>query len=91
MKQSRFMSLVESIANVAVGYCVALLTQLIVFPWFGIAASLAEHLAIGAAFTGVSVLRSYTMRRLFEAWRVRRERFALTRHSDHEMIGPARS
>jgi hypothetical protein len=36
MKQSCFMSLAESIANVAVGYCVAVLTQLIVFPWFWI-------------------------------------------------------
>jgi len=73
MKQSRLMSLVESIANVAVGYGLALVTQLIVFPWFGIAASLAEHLAIGAAFGGVSILRSYLLRRLFEHWRVRRE------------------
>lgn len=74
MKQSRFMSLVESIANVTVGYCLALVTQLIVFPWFGLAASLAEHLAIGAAFTAVSILRSYLLRRLFEHLRVGRSR-----------------
>ncbi len=42
MKQSRLMSLAESIANVAVGYGLALATQLIVFPWFGIAASLGD-------------------------------------------------
>ena len=34
MKQSRIMSLVEAIANVAVGYGVAVATQLVVFPWF---------------------------------------------------------
>jgi hypothetical protein len=90
MKQSRFMSLAESIANVAVGYLLALATQVIVFPLFGIKASLPEHLAIGAAFTSVSALRSYVLRRLFEAWRVRRERFALIRHSDHETIGGGR-
>jgi hypothetical protein len=72
MKQSRLMSLAESIANVVVGYGLALVTQLIVFPWFGIAASFAEHLAIGAAFTVVSILRSYLLRRLFEHWRVGR-------------------
>jgi thiosulfate reductase cytochrome b subunit len=72
MKQSRLMSLVESIANVAAGFGLALATQLIVFPWFGIAASLAEHLAIGAAFTVVSILRSYLLRRLFEHWRLGR-------------------
>jgi hypothetical protein len=80
MKQSRLMSLVESIANVAVGYGLALATQVVVFPLFGIAASLSEHLAIGAAFTGVSILRSYALRRLFEAWRIRREQAALVGH-----------
>jgi hypothetical protein len=90
MKQSRFMSLVESIANIAVGYMLALATQLVVFPLFGITATLPEHLAIGAAFTSVSVLRSYMLRRLFEAWRVRHERLALFRHSDHEIIETSR-
>jgi hypothetical protein len=91
MKQSRLMSLVESIANVAVGYGLALATQVVVFPLFGITATLPEHLAIGAAFTGVSILRSYALRRLFEAWRVRRERTAPIRHPDHEAIGTGRS
>jgi ABC-type nickel/cobalt efflux system permease component RcnA len=76
MKQSRFMSLVESITNVAVGYVLALVTQVVVFPLFGITASLSEHLMIGAAFTAVSILRSYILRRAFEAWRVHRERRA---------------
>jgi hypothetical protein len=80
MKQSRFMSLVESITNVAVGYGLALATQVAVFPLFGIAASLSEHLAIGAAFTGMSLLRSFMLRRLFEAWRIRRERAVLIGH-----------
>ncbi|HXF89304.1 MAG TPA: hypothetical protein VNK48_13205 [Xanthobacteraceae bacterium] len=74
MKQSRLMSLVESITNVVVGYGLALATQMIVFPLFGLTATLSEHLVIGAAFTAMSILRSYTLRRLFEAWRVRRER-----------------
>ncbi len=86
MKQSRFMSLAESIANVAVGYLLALATQVIVFPLFGIKASLSEHLAIGAAFTGVSILRSYTLRRLFEAWRVRRERAVPVGHPYNKTI-----
>ncbi len=90
MKQSRFMSLAESIANIAVGYVLALATQMIVFPLFGFTATLSEHLAIGAAFTGVSILRSYTLRRLFEAWRVHHEQSALLRHSDHQTIGTGR-
>jgi hypothetical protein len=90
MKQSRLMSLVESIANIAVGYVLALATQVIVFPLFGIRASLPEHLAIGVAFTGVSVLRSYTLRRLFEAWRVSHEQSAPSHYSDHQTIGRGR-
>ena len=54
MKQSRAMSLVESVANVIVGYALAIATQLAVFPLFGIEAALGEHLAIGMAFVGVS-------------------------------------
>ncbi len=70
MKQSRLMSLVESIANVAVGYGVAIATQLMIFPWFGLPARLDDALAIGAIFTAVSILRSFVLRRLFEAIRV---------------------
>ena len=34
MRQSRLMWLVEALANVAVGYCVAVLTQTPVYPRF---------------------------------------------------------
>ena len=51
MKQSRLMSLVEAIANVVVGYGIAVLTQLVVFPWFGLPARVGDALAIGAVFT----------------------------------------
>lgn len=68
-KQSRAMSLVEAVANVAVGYGLAVLTQMLVFPIFGLQVSLADNLAIGLAFTGMSLARSYLLRRLFEAFR----------------------
>ena len=71
MSQSRIMSLVEAITNVAVGYGLAIATQIVVFPWFGIETGLAEHLTIGLAFVGVSLARGYLLRRLFEAIRVR--------------------
>ena len=45
------MSLIEAIANVVVGFCVALLTQIIVFPLFGLEVSLGDNLAIGGLFT----------------------------------------
>ena len=68
-KQSRAMSLVEAVANVAVGYGLAVLTQMLVFPIFGLQVSLANNLAIGLVFTGISLTRSYLLRRLFEAFR----------------------
>ncbi len=74
MKQSRLMSLVESVANVIVGYGIAVATQLLVFPWFGLPARLNDALAIGAIFTVVSILRSFLLRRLFEAIRMRSAR-----------------
>ena len=69
MSQSRAMSLVEATTNVVVGYVLAIATQIVVFPWFGIDTGLAEHLTIGLAFASVSLVRSYLLRRLFEIWR----------------------
>ena len=57
-------------ANVVVGYVLAIVTQMVVFPWFGLEAALTEHLTIGAAFVGVSLIRGYVLRRMFE--RIRR-------------------
>ena len=68
-KQSRRMSLVEAVANVGVGFLVALLTQIIVFPLFGLNVSLGENFAIGCLFTIASIARSYVLRRVFEAIR----------------------
>lgn len=63
--QSRWMSLVESLTNIAVGYGLAVLTQILVFPLFGLQASLGENLLIGAMFTAVSLVRSFALRRIF--------------------------
>ena len=66
MKQSRLMSLGEAAVNVAVGYVLAIATQIAVFPWFGIKAAMSEHLTIGLVFLSVSLLRGYLLRRMFE-------------------------
>ena len=67
--QSQRQSLIEAITNVAVGYALAVLTQIVVFPWFGLKVSLNDNLAIGAIFVIILLLRSYALRRLFEHWR----------------------
>lgn len=65
MSQSRAMSFLESVANVIVGFSVAVITQVIVFPYFGIKISWAEELYIAGIFTIVSIIRSYFVRRVF--------------------------
>ena len=63
--QSRIQSVIEACANVAIGYGVAVAAQVALFPMFGIAVPMRTNLSIGAAFTVVSLVRSYAVRRLF--------------------------
>lgn len=72
MKQTKHASFIESLLNVAIGYGVALLSQIIVFPWFDIHISLSTNVAIGGVFTVISIVRSFVVRRLFEHLRVQR-------------------
>ena len=59
--------MIEAVANVAIGYFVAILSQLAVFPLFGIHVPLSANLWIGAWFTVISLVRSYALRRWFNA------------------------
>ncbi|MFC3529710.1 hypothetical protein ACFOMH_16150 [Paracoccus mangrovi] len=70
MKQSRTMSLVEAITNVIVGYGIAVVTQILIFPIFGLHTTLTQNLKMGAVFTVVSIARSFALRRMFEAFRI---------------------
>ena len=65
MTQSRTMSAAESVANVVIGYGIALITQVVVFDALAISVSLGQNLCIGAVFTVVSLVRSYLLRRFF--------------------------
>jgi len=65
MSQSRAQSMIESAANVVIGYMVALGSQLVVFPMFGVHLPLHDNLLIGLWFTAISLVRSYFVRRWF--------------------------
>ena len=65
MRQPRTLSFVEAAANVLVGYAVAVAAQFAVFPMVGIEARTRQMLLVGLAFTLVSLVRSYVLRRLF--------------------------
>lgn len=71
MSQSRRLSAIEAIANVTLGYLLALATQLIVFPMLGVQVGLWDNLQISVAFVAVSLARSYLLRRLFLRWEPR--------------------
>jgi hypothetical protein len=61
------MSLVEAVANVAISYGVAVVTQILIFQVFGLHTTLAQNLKMGAIFTIVSIARSVALRRVFKA------------------------
>ena len=65
------MSFVEASTNVVVGFAFALVTQFTLFPMLGLAVSVTNNLILGCIFTAVSMVRSFTLRRVFEALRVR--------------------
>ncbi|OAN53020.1 hypothetical protein A6A04_14995 [Paramagnetospirillum marisnigri] len=69
MHQSRRMSMVEAAANVVIGYGIAVATQVLVFPIFGIHITMADDLAIGLVFAVVSLARGFMLRRVFERLR----------------------
>ncbi len=74
--QSKKHSLLESLSNVAIGYFVAVGSQILIFPFFGIYIPLHQNFTMGLWFTVISIARSYTLRRWFtkktEAMRCRR-------------------
>lgn len=65
--QSKIESFVETSINTAIGYVVALISQLLVFPLVGIDVPFSTNLEIGAWFTVISVARGYVIRRWFNA------------------------
>ena len=68
MTQSRRLSLIEAFTNVAVGYVLAVVTQILVFHGLAFTPALVRTLPIGSLFTGISLMRSYALRRAFERW-----------------------
>lgn len=59
----------EAVANVLVGYSIALVSQLLIFSAYGVHLSLGQNAMIGVWFTLISLVRSYVLRRVFNRWR----------------------
>lgn len=70
MSQTRKGSAVEVCVNLAVGYTVNFLANLVILPLFGFATlTLEKNLEIGVIFTFVSIARQYILRRFFNGLR----------------------
>ena len=69
MSQTRTMSMVETITNVAIGLVVSFLSQVVIFKYCDISITLAQNLELTLYFTVVSVIRSYVLRRFFNSIR----------------------
>jgi hypothetical protein len=66
LAQTRRCSFAEALVNVVAGYLLALVTQRLAYPLFGVHTTFAADSAIAAVFTLVSLARSYLIRRVFE-------------------------
>lgn len=65
MSQTKTESFVESCVNAVIGWVIAVVSQLAIFPMFGIHVPLSTNLWISVWFTAISVARSYVIRRWF--------------------------
>ena len=63
--QSKRGSVIETAVGTAIGYSVAVCTQIVIFPLFDLHVSASENLTIAAVFTIISLVRGYWVRRLF--------------------------
>lgn len=70
--QTRRGSLLESLVNILVGYSINFVANLLIFPLFGWHISARENLTLGVIYTGISLVRSYGLRRLFNRRTVRK-------------------
>ena len=61
--QTRLSSLRESIDNILIGYVVAVISQILIFPMFGVHVTVTDNLTIAGYFTVISIARSYAIRR----------------------------
>lgn len=72
MKQSRVASLIEALINIAVGLGLSLVLQATVLPLLGVPMPFRVNLIFAGVMTVASIVRSFSLRRVFEALHMRR-------------------
>lgn len=72
MSQSRKGSIAEAITNTCIGFGINYTANLLIFPLFGMHISLANNFLMGIIYTGISIARSYVLRRVFNGFTTRK-------------------
>lgn len=66
MTQSRMDSFMESLTNIVIGLVVSTIANWLILPAvLGVSMTLGQNVLIGLAFTAISLVRSYAIRRAF--------------------------
>lgn len=65
--QSRLMSLVESMVDNLIAFTISVAANFLVLPLFGLYPELWQSVGITLAFTAISIVRRYIVRRWFNA------------------------
>lgn len=70
MSQTRWGSFAEAWANIAVGFTINYIANLIILPLFGFHGLTAgKNFIIGVLYTGISLIRQFVLRRYFNGLR----------------------
>ena len=67
MSQTKTGSFIEAWINVAIGFSINYVANLLIFPLFDMHISLTDNILMGGIYTVISVVRSYAIRRWFNA------------------------
>lgn len=64
MSQTKKRSLFEAFINVLVGFAIAMTSQYYIYKYYGLELDLETNIVITIWFTGISIARSYVIRRI---------------------------
>jgi hypothetical protein len=65
MAQTKLGSMAEAWANIAIGFTINYVANLLIFPLFGMHISLLNNFYMGCIYVLISLVRSYALRRWF--------------------------
>ena len=68
IKQTRLESFIESAINTGLGFLVAMVTQILVYPLFDIDVTVGDQALLALIFTAVSLVRGYVVRMYFNTY-----------------------